>query len=344
MGRDFSAIHVQLERSGRQWAGKLDSEKVAGEVRWDPAGQGRLTAHLTRLALGQSARPEAPEVVASHPDLPALDITAERFEMRDHWLGALDLKAEPDGDAWQIDRLDISNKQAKFTSAGRWRRTPDGSITTLDLKLDTQSLNALLGQFGFGDYLKRGTGKLSGTLAWSGYPYDFALGRLAGHFRIEARDGQFAKIQTGAGKLLGLLSLQSLPRRATLDFRDVFSEGFAFDRIQAEVNVARGILLTDNLEISGPAAFVTLSGEVSLPDETQKLTLRVVPEVTEGVALAAALVGTPVLGLSTLLVSKLLNNPFGKVVAYEYSVTGSWDNPQVTRISAPLAQAAAATP
>ena len=53
---------------------------------------------------------------------------------------------------------------------------------------------------------------------------------------------------------------------------------------------------------------------------------------------------TPVLGLSTLLVSKLLNNPLGKVVAYEYSVTGSWDNPQVTRISAPLAKAAAATP
>jgi len=317
---------------------------VAGEVSWDPTGKGRLTARFARLAVGTGTRPEAPELVATHAELPALDITAERFEFRDHWLGALDLKAEPDGDAWRIDHLDIANNQAKFSSSGRWRRTADGSLTSLDVKLDAQSLNALLGQFGYGDYLKRGNGKLSGTLAWSGYPYDFALGRLAGHFKIEGHNGQFAKIQAGAGKLLGLLSLQSLPRRATLDFRDVFSEGFAFDRIQAEVNVARGILLTDNLEIGGPAAFVSLSGEVSLPEETQKLTLRVVPEVSEGVAIAAALVGTPVLGLSTLLVSKLLNNPFGKVVAYEYSVTGSWDNPQVTRISAPLAKAAAASP
>ena len=47
--------------------------------------------------------------------------------------------------------------------------------------------------------------------------------------------------------------------------------------------------------------------------------------------------GTPVLGLSTLLVSKLLSNPLGKAVAYEYSVTGSWDNPVVTKISAPAA-------
>jgi uncharacterized protein (TIGR02099 family) len=344
MGRDFTDLRAKLTRDGRQWAGRLESPKVAGEVTWDPAGKGSLTARFARLAVGQSARPDAPEVVASHPDLPALDITADRFEFRDHWLGALNLKAQPDGDAWRIDHLDIENKDVKFASSGRWRRTADGSLTTLDLKLDAQSLNALLGQFGFGDYLKRGTGKLSGNLAWSGYPYDFALGRLAGRFKVEAHNGQFAKIQSGAGKLLALISLQSLPRRATLDFRDVFSEGFAFDRIQADVNVARGILLTDGLEIAGPAAFVSLSGEVSLPDETQKLTLRVVPEVSEGVAIAAALVGTPVLGLSTLLVSKLLNNPLGNVVAYEYSVTGSWDNPQVTRISAPLAKAAAATP
>jgi uncharacterized protein YhdP len=127
----------------------------------------------------------------------------------------------------------------------------------------------------------------------------------------------------------------------SLDFRDVFSEGFAFERITGDVKVARGLLLTENFEISGPAAFVTLAGEVSLPQETQTLTMRVVPEVSEGVAIAATLIGTPVLGLSTLVVSKLLNNPFGKVVAYEYHVTGSWDNPSVTRSgSAPTPPAA----
>jgi uncharacterized protein YhdP len=157
---------------------------------------------------------------------------------------------------------------------------------------------------------------------------------------VEARRGQFAKMEPGVGKLLGLLSLQSLPRRALFDFRDVFSEGFAFERIEGSVKVARGILLTDGFEISGPSAFVTLSGEVSLPQETQALTMHIVPEVGEGIALAATLVGTPVLGLSTLLVSKLLKNPLGKVVAYEYQVTGSWDNPQVKRLNVPPTPAA----
>ena len=160
------------------------------------------------------------------------------------------------------------------------------------------------------------------------------MANLAGTFKVEARRGQFAKIDPGAGKMLGLISLQSLPRRATFDFSDVFSAGFAFERIHGDVKMARGVLLTNNFEISGGSAFVSMSGELSIPQETQTLTMHVVPEVGEGLAIAATVVGTPVLGLSTLLVSKLLNNPFGKVVAYEYQITGSWDNPQVVRTSA----------
>ena len=281
---------------------------------------------------------------ADDAQLPGLDIQAARFDFRGRTLGRLELNAEAVGPEWRIDKLDIINSHSRFTSTGVWRRTGAGAITTLAVKLDVNNLNALFALFGYGDYLKRGSGNLEGTLVWPGYPSEFELAILSGTLQVEARDGQFAKIEPGAGKLLGLLSLQSLPRRAMFDFRDVFSEGFAFERIKGDVKVARGVLLTDDFEISGSSAFVSLSGEVSLPQETQALTMKVVPEVGEGMALAATVFGTPVLGLSTLLVSKLLRNPLGKAVAYEYQVTGSWDNPVVARTSAPPARAAAPTP
>ncbi|HSN19083.1 MAG TPA: YhdP family protein, partial [Usitatibacter sp.] len=343
LDRDYASMHAALERSAGRWSGRLESPKLAGEIVWNPSGKGSLSARFSRLSVAQAARPERTD---THPStqLPALDVAAERFEFRGHWLGRLDLKAVPAGDEWRIERLDIANDHATFASSGGWRPTAEGPITTLAIKLKADNLNALLGQFGYGDYLKRGDGSLEGTLVWPGYPFDFSLTTLAGHFKVDARRGQFAKIEPGAGKLLGLLSLQTLPRRAALDFRDIFSEGFAFERIHGNVAISRGILLTDDFEISGPSAFVSLAGEVSLPAETQDLTMRVVPEVSEGVALAATLIGTPVLGLSTLLVSKLLKNPLGKVVAYEYRVSGSWDNPQVTRTSAPPPKATAAKP
>ena len=341
LGRDFNNARVALAREGQHWKGRLEGPNVAGDVDWSFEGKGRLVARFERMLLAEGALSTGDSPKSQPADLPALDIQAKHFEFKGRWLGELDLKAENAGDEWRIEKLDISNPHSKFTSNGGWRRTGTGSLTTLNVKLEASDLNALFAQFGYGDYLRRGTGALEGTLVWPGYPYEFVVGNLAGTFTVSAAKGQFSKIQPGAGKILGLISLQALPRRATFDFSDVFSEGFAFERIHGDVKIARGVMITNNFEISGTAAFVSLAGELSMPQETQSLTMRVVPEIGEGVALAAAVVGTPVLGLSTLLVSKLLNNPFGKVVAYEYLITGSWDNPQVVRTSAPPPKTAA---
>lgn len=344
LGRDFTPVRARLDREGMRWSGRLDGPMVAGDIQWNGEGRGRLVAKLDRLALPEPAPGASAPPQRDESELPGLDIRAARFDFRGRTLGSLELNAEAVGPEWRIDKLDIGNSHSKFASSGVWRRTGAGALTTLAVKLDANDLNALFGLFGYGDYLKRGSGHLEGTLVWPGYPSEFQLALLSGTIMVDARDGQFAKIEPGAGKLLGLLSLQSLPRRAMFDFRDVFSEGFAFERIQGEVKVARGVLLTDDFEISGPSAFVNLSGEVSLPQETQALTMKVVPEVGEGMALAATVFGTPVLGLSTLLMSKLLRNPLGKAVAYEYQVTGSWDNPLVARTSAPPVKAAAPAP
>lgn len=343
LGRDFRELGARLARTDARWSGTLDSPLVAGEVTWDPAGSGRVHARLARLAIPEPLPGTvAPREEASN--LPAIDLAAERFDFRGRNLGRLDLQAQPAGDEWRIDQLDLDAGHSTLRSTGVWRRTAVGSLTTLTGQLEVKNANALLATFGYGEYLKRGSGHIEASIAWPGLPSEFALAAISGTMKLEAKGGQFAKIEPGAGKLLGLLSLQSLPRRALLDFRDVFSEGFAFERVSGDVKVARGVLLTDNFEISGPAAFVSLSGEVSLPQESQALTMRVVPEVGEGMALAATVFGTPVLGLSTLLVSKLLKNPFGKVVAYEYQVTGSWDNPVVTRLSGATSARAAAAP
>jgi uncharacterized protein YhdP len=349
-GRDFAHLGARLERlAPGQWRGTLASPLVAGDVDFDLRGKGAIRARLARFSVGATASGAAgpePPPPAKQDDLPSLDIVAERFEFRGHWLGRMELLARPDGPDWRIDRLDIANAHAKFASSGAYRRTATGPLTRLDLKLDTSNLHALLDQFGFGEFVNRGQANLEGQLVWPGYPNEFAPGVLSGRFKVGATRGQFAKIEPGAGKLLGLMSLQSLPRRVTLDFQDVFSEGFAFERISGEVKLARGILLTQDFEVAGPSAFVSMAGELSLPLETQNLTIKVVPEMGESAAIAATVFGTPVLGLTTLVISKLLQNPLGHVVSYEYLVTGSWDNPTVTRIgaSAPEEASKAAAP
>ena len=163
---------------------------------------------------------------------------------------------------------------------------------------------------------------------WPGHAAQFQTNILSGQFKVHAADGRFAKIEPGAGKLLGLMSLQSLPRRITLDFRDIFSEGLAFNKIDGDVKIVNGVMSTDNFEIKGPAAYIKTTGEASLPTEKVNLKMKVAPLVGEGAALGAAVFLTPVVGAGVYAISKLLEG----ALSYELRVTGPWDDPQVDEV------------
>ena len=159
---------------------------------------------------------------------------------------------------------------------------------------------------------------------------------------LEVAQGQFLKIKPGAGKLLGLISLQSLPRRITLDFRDIFSEGFAFDSIEGRLSLQNGTMRTDRLQIDGPAARVLMRGETDLKRETQRLNVTVQPELGGTAALGVALIN-PVAGVATLLANKILRDPLGQMFSFDYLVTGTWDDPKVEKLSKQTLDASSAS-
>ena len=170
----------------------------------------------------------------------------------------------------------------------------------------------------------------------------FDYNSLDGELSLDAAKGQFLKLDPGAaGKLLGLISLQGLPRRITLDFKDVFSEGFAFDSIAGRFAVLQGVLRTERLQIDGPSARVVMRGEVDLQRETQRLFVKVQPELGGTAALGVAVVN-PVAGVATWVAHKVLQNPLNQIFGFDYLVTGSWDDPRVEKLSA--AESAGRTP
>lgn len=360
-GRQFGAMNLKGRHGGEDWRFVVDSPEALGDFTWKPGAfndRGSVRARLKNFVLVDEAANPAPPVAEAHKDglgeaireadFPALDIVAEQFTLKDRWMGKLELRAIPQGANWKIEQLTISNGHVKLDMNGIWQRLgdPDGaqpatrnslntrSRTIMNIKLDSSNLNALFAQFGFGDYLRGGTGGLEGKLAWPGHVYQMQLANLSGAFKVIARNGQFAKIEPGAGKLLGLISLQSLPRRITLDFRDIFSQGFAFNSIDGDVSVKDGIMFTENFQVVGPAADVRMAGDISLPSERQNLTMTVLPKLDESVAIGAGLATlNPVVGLAVYLGQKILQNPVEKIFSYQYAVSGSWDNPQVDRIN-----------
>lgn len=327
-GRRFADFRLQGSRERNVWRAEVASAAFAGHVDWNSEGAGQLTGRLSRLAIPEGAAPadrdESPE------ELPAINLTVDRFTLRGKEFGEVKLQAENRDGFWHA-RLDVRNDDGALSGQGRWRSYGGAPLTELDFKLEAKSVEKLLARVGYPLAVKRGTATLDGALNWAGSPLTIHYPSLNGKLKLDAANGQFNKLEPGVGRLLGVLSLQSLPRRIVLDFRDVFSEGFAFDSIAGESTVTKGLLQTRDLEIVGPAARVFLSGSVNLPAETQNLKVRVQPALGETVALGAVL-ANPAIGAVTWLAQKLFKDPFGRVFAFEYNVTGSWSDPKVEKV------------
>jgi uncharacterized protein YhdP len=279
---------------------------------------------------------------------PSIDVAADALTSKDRDLGRLELTAHPSGTDWRIDRLVLANDNGRLEASGAWRALTRPQQTRLDVAVDAKEAGAVLARFGYADALQGAPTRIDGQLAWSGAPHEFDFPSLSGTFRIAVGPGRFTKIEPGPGKLLGVLSLQALPRRATLDFRDVFSEGFSFDEINGTVRIANGVMSTGDLKLLGPAAKVDIAGDADLANETQRLSVHVQPALSSSVSAGAALffLANPLVGAAigagSLLAQAIMKDPIEQIFSYEFTVTGSWSDPVVTRSTGTTAKASVA--
>ncbi|MCG3188557.1 MAG: hypothetical protein LKCHEGNO_00618 [Burkholderiaceae bacterium] len=351
-GRRFSGNTVELRHDGDDvWRASLQSDQAAGTFEYrEPAGAGaQLTARLSRLWIPPVEPGAAPPSGADPQSLPAMDLAIDDFEWRGRKLGRVELRAANRSDAsgarqWQLQRLHARMPEATLEASGQWAAAPPGQLRRMGLEfaLDLADSGALLERLGYGKIVRGGKGRLQGQLAWSGSPLSLDLPSLDGQVSVALESGQFLKVDTGAARLLGVLSLQSLPRRLMLDFRDLFQEGFAFDHIDGELKLADGVAHIGTLRTSGVQATLLMEGQADLSRETQDLLVFVVPEINAGAASLAYAAINPAIGLGTFVAQWLLRRPLIAASTREFHITGSWDDPKVERVERKIPEAAAA--
>lgn len=332
---------TRLQEGG--YAVNVVSDTSTGYITWqpsaDPQAIGRVKARFSRLAVPSNRERDVVEALRTPPkQIPSLDVVVDQFELSEMKLGRLELDAENIGTgssaAWRVRRFDITNPDMKLTATGEWAPTPGSADRRTQLKFDLDAIDAggSLGRFGFPDALSKGTGRLQGEVTWSGSPLGIDYPSLAGRVTLALDNGRFLKVDAGsAARLLALLSLQSLGRTLQADGGRQFAEGFAFNSIRADAVVERGVLKTDNFRMNGASAAVLMSGSVDLRNETQKLSLVVLPEIDASTAALALGVANPILGLGTFLAQLVLRDPLSKAFALQYDVSGTWTNPKIER-------------
>lgn len=348
VGRLFRDLHIKGKRDAANWKIAIAGPQVDGTMSVSPNTNGgdRVNARFTSLAvpprevsITATATEEQTEQKRKLP--PALNVVVDELRFEGRSLGRLELLAEPESDSWQLERLSISNPDGRIDMKGQWQ-VAGRPHTEYVARLEAIDIGKFFKRLGYEETVVGGSGTLTGPVSWLGGPFHPNLPTLTGKLKLNAVDGRFAQIDPGAAQLMGILSLQAIPRRMTLNFKDVFITGFSFDSIAANVTVTEGIVRTEDFRMEGVAAEVTMKGEVNLAAETQELDIHVRPQLSGAAAVAAgALVVSPLVGVAALLVQKALGDPVEQAASRDYRVTGSWANPQVERIKREPEQPAA---
>ncbi len=356
--RRLSRLVAGLSQEGPLWRANVEAEQISGYIEYRSpraaAGSaGRVYARLKRLSLPRDELADVESLLDPVAvSVPALDVVVDDFTLRGKSLGRMEMEAvnrgagegRPDAPAareWRLTRLALTTPEARLSASGNWAALAAGSGTAaaagnrrvvLNFKLELDDSGALLDRLGYGKVLRGGKGAMGGQLAWVGSPLSLDFPSLSGQVNLSMASGQFLKADPGVGRLLGVLSLQALPRRFLLDFRDVFQEGFAFDDIGGDLQIAQGVAKTNNLRMRGVQAAVLMEGSANIAQETQDLRVVVVPELNAGTASLAYAAINPALGLGSFLAQALLRKPLMAANTREFHVTGPWADPKVDKI------------
>ncbi len=342
-GRRLNNLVLGVSQDGADgnWRGSIDAEQLAGYVEYrastGAANPGRVYARLARLALPPAEASTVESLLAEAPaTVPALDIVIDNFELRGKKLGRIEIEGVNRGAReWRLNKLALTNPEAQLTGSGQWQAGASPRMV-MDFKLDLADSGVFMERLGFAGTLRGGRGRVAGQVSWAGSPLAFHVPSLDGKLSIALDNGQFLKAGAGAARLFSVLSLQSLPRRLALDFRDVFQEGFAFDNVTGDVAIDDGVAATRNLRLRGVQAAVLMEGSADLQRETQDLRVIVVPEINAGTASLAYAVINPAVGLGSFVAQLFLRRPLMAASTREFTVQGSWAEPKVERVERKL--------
>ena len=335
-GQDLHDVSLQAQREGNYWSGKTHAREVGGTVQVpvDAARGDPLRLDLSYLHLNLPEEDDGGGNAASlDPEqLPPLEVSSDLFTFNQISFGRFELAATPTAGGLAVRRLTLTSPYLRMSATGHWINGPAGQLSRFDAQASTDDLGDALKRSGFAGTVEGGQARVWLDATWPGSPLRFDLARTDGNLKLDIRRGQLLEVEPGGGRIVGLLSLQALPRRLALDFSDLFRRGFAFDEIQGTFSVSNGDAYTNDLFMEGPSARVEISGRTGLDARDYDQLAVVTPRMSASIPVVGGLAGGPAVGLGLWVAERVFGKRIDELSRVRYSITGTWEAPVVRRI------------
>jgi len=157
------------------------------------------------------------------------------------------------------------------------------------------------------------------------------LARLQGGVSLHFKKGKLLAIDSGAGRVFGLFSLQTLPKRLMLDFSDLYQKGIVFNKISGDFRIEDGDAYTDNFFMDGPAAKAQAAGRIGLATQDYDQLLTFIPQTAD----IASIIGLVISAPWGFVIPQIFKEDINRAMSFQYTLTGRWDDPQLTPVEKP---------
>jgi len=264
-------------------------------------------------------------------NIPKMSFRCDRCQIGRLNLGEVSFSVERAHD----DLIKFNNFIAKrdktvLAFSGNWRHNQQESITQFSGDLEVDSIENELNQLGYESIIRDSGGVLDFNLNWNGGPHDFEIAKSNGQFSADIDDGYLADVSDKA-RIFSVLSLQSLVRKLTLDFRDIFSDGMFYSAIEGEYQLKKGVLYTDSTEMNGTAGDLYMTGNTNLATGILDYKMSYKPNLTSSLPVLAWIATlNPVTFLAGVAIDQVIKSQV--VSEFTFELTGNVSDPSFREV------------
>lgn len=339
-GADFSTVRLRTQTSANNEPQvQLTSDRISGVIVVPADAQAPLAVTLDRLDIPElQSLDEVPDV--DPRSLPAMSFSVKSATYGGRDLGAAKFVALKSPTGVVIDKIYIIGEGFDAEGSASWTLDQGQHRTRLKATLNADTLSTLVKEVGYaGNVASGGPTQMVLDARWAVPPLAASLSNMSGELEFQAGAGRFNEVSPGAGaQLFGLLNLRVLPQLLTLNLGSLFRKGLEFDNIYGRFQIDNGQAYTNDLALTSPTAKVSFAGRTGIATQDYDQVATVVPALAGSLPAAGAAFGVVGAGVGAALwlVEKVTDTKvIDSVGAFQYTLTGSWENPKFERITAP---------
>jgi uncharacterized protein (TIGR02099 family) len=332
-GYIFNKLSLLAQPQDDGWVIKITMSDADGELYFPYNTKATIKGNFKKLCV--SGEKQKTLTTFKPQYFPPLDFKINDLRYNQKRFGTITFVTEPQDGGLKINKATISDLGFDIDADGTWLAADNSQSTVLRGKIKSDNVGGLLKRKDITDTMIDGKGEANFVLKWPDSPYKPTLSTMHGNCSFNINNGRIINLgkgtenKLGFGRVLGILSLQSLPRRLSLDFSDLTKKGFSFDALKGDFELKDGNMLVNNLHIDGPVANIKAYGRIGLQNQDYDMMLSAIPQITSSIPVVAAVAGGPVIGVISLVAEKVVSTAIKKAAVYNYHVTGSWGKPEI---------------